>query len=336
MAPVLLTGSRELDERGYRGYSMMGRLRPDATVTQAQAELDAAMRQLAREYPASNATMRGEVLPFWQAPRGPQRMLAGALELLQAIMLMLLLAVCGNTANLVLARASTRHREVGVRLALGAGPRADLQPAADREPRARARRRRSGRRPRHVGHAGAARGADDWLGAHQVPDARGRDGDGVRAAARPGVGRRVRSGASGAARPRRSAAGAALRREERGPERHAPRADGRADRARVAHPARRRHVLPQLQRDARGRSRISPGRRAARRVRFLRAQSVGAGQPELRGPAARSAARAARRRGRPRSRRPSRSTSTACRCDRSRSKGARATTRPTIRRSRTP
>jgi predicted permease len=60
-------------------------------------------------------------LPFWQAPRGPQRMLAGAIVLLQGIMLLLLLAVCGNTANLMLARASARQREIGVRLAIGAG-----------------------------------------------------------------------------------------------------------------------------------------------------------------------------------------------------------------------
>jgi predicted permease len=79
------------------------------------------MTDLAKAYPETNANLRAEVLPFWQAPRGPQRMLANALAVLQAVMLVLLLAVCGNTANLVLARASARQREMGVRLALGAG-----------------------------------------------------------------------------------------------------------------------------------------------------------------------------------------------------------------------
>jgi putative ABC transport system permease protein len=120
LAPPLLAGSRELEDRSLRGYAVMGRLQPRVSQAQAQAELDEAMRQLARTYPQYNANMTAEVLPFWQAPRGPQRMFARALLTLQAILLVLLLAVCGNTANLLLARASARQREIGMRLALGA------------------------------------------------------------------------------------------------------------------------------------------------------------------------------------------------------------------------
>ena len=97
-------------------------MRPARRPQQAQGEVDVAMRQLSQEYPESNATIQGEVLPFWKFSRGPQRFLATALAFLQAIMLLLLVAVCGNTANLMLARASARQREMGMRLALGAGP----------------------------------------------------------------------------------------------------------------------------------------------------------------------------------------------------------------------
>src|SRR5438128_11739818 len=78
------------------------------------------MRQLAQAYPQTNRNVEAEVLPFWQSPRGPQRLMAASLAVLQGLMLLLLLAVCGNTANLILARASARQREMSVRLALGA------------------------------------------------------------------------------------------------------------------------------------------------------------------------------------------------------------------------
>lgn len=122
LAPVVSTGSRALEDRGVRGYAVMGRLLPGVTRAQAQSEIDAAMQQLAQAYPATNSNMKAEVLALWQSPRGPQRLLTTALATLQAVMLLLLLAVCGNIANLVLARASARQKEMGVRLALGAGP----------------------------------------------------------------------------------------------------------------------------------------------------------------------------------------------------------------------
>jgi predicted permease len=121
LAPVLLTGSRELEDRGIRGYTVMGRLRHGTTAVEAQNEINGAMRQLATTFPQSNVGIQGEVLSFADGPRGPQRMFVKGLFFLQGVMLLLLLAVCGNTANLLLARASSRQREMGVRLALGAG-----------------------------------------------------------------------------------------------------------------------------------------------------------------------------------------------------------------------
>lgn len=121
LAPVLMSGSRELADRTLRGYYVMGRLARPATAEHAHAEASAVMHELARLYPESNATLEADVIQFWRASRGPQGMLLQGLGILQAVMLVLLLAVCGNAANLVLARAASRQREIGVRLAVGAG-----------------------------------------------------------------------------------------------------------------------------------------------------------------------------------------------------------------------
>ena len=120
LAPSILAGSRDLQNRAVRGYTVTGRLAPGVSRAQAQSDVDVAMRQLAQAYPPTNRNVQAEVLPFWNSPRGPQRLMAASLVIMQIIMLLLLLAVCGNTANLVLARASSRQREVSVRLALGA------------------------------------------------------------------------------------------------------------------------------------------------------------------------------------------------------------------------
>jgi predicted permease len=121
MAPALLGATRDLDDRTIRSFSLIGMLKPGATREEAQAEFSTAMAQLARDYSDANAGIGGEILPFWDSPHGPQRLLIGGLAILQGVMLLLLLAVCGNTANLMLARGSTRQREMAVRVALGAG-----------------------------------------------------------------------------------------------------------------------------------------------------------------------------------------------------------------------
>src|SRR6185295_1037264 len=79
LAPLLQGGSRELDDRSMRGYAVMGRLPSRPPLSQIKAELDQVMRDLGRAYPETNATLQATVRPFWDAPRGPQRMLATAL-----------------------------------------------------------------------------------------------------------------------------------------------------------------------------------------------------------------------------------------------------------------
>jgi predicted permease len=121
MAPALLGQTRDLEDRSIRAFSLIGMLRPGATREEAQAEFSTAMTQFARDYPDASGGIGGEILPFWSSPRGPQRLLISGLAILQGVMLLRLLAVCGNTANLMLARGSTRQREMAVRVALGAG-----------------------------------------------------------------------------------------------------------------------------------------------------------------------------------------------------------------------
>ncbi len=119
--PLLNEGSRELENRGQRGYLAMAAPTSGASLARVREELDSAMAELANVYPSTNQTIRGEVLPQWKAPRGPQKSLTLALLMLQGMMLLVLLVVAGNTTNLVLSRASARKHEVGVMLALGAG-----------------------------------------------------------------------------------------------------------------------------------------------------------------------------------------------------------------------
>jgi len=105
-------------ERGTRGITVAGRLKAGVTVAAADRDLKAIERQLANDYPTTNAGTSADVVAlkeFGVAQTRPR------LLLMLAAALVVLLIACANVANLQLARGASRTREMSVRAALGAG-----------------------------------------------------------------------------------------------------------------------------------------------------------------------------------------------------------------------
>ncbi|MFZ0301548.1 MAG: ABC transporter permease [Terracidiphilus sp.] len=110
-----------LRDRHDRNMLGIARIKRGVTFEQARLELKTLADRMAILNADVSEGMSATLLPLSKSPHGPQALLEGPLRILMGVCVLVLLIVCANVANMMLARATVREREFTARLALGAG-----------------------------------------------------------------------------------------------------------------------------------------------------------------------------------------------------------------------
>ncbi len=109
-----------LDRRGTQNIFCVGRLKPGVSARQAEASLNLTAAQLSKEYPNENEGFKIQITPPGFVLPSLRNNMIGVSFALMGLVVVVLLIACTNLANLLLARAAERSKEIAIRLSIGA------------------------------------------------------------------------------------------------------------------------------------------------------------------------------------------------------------------------